>query len=594
MSTIKSSLKAYLLVIKHSKFFLFDSFYQIISGLLYTIIPVYLINEIIQKINKGSSYNEIIKIIVITGSIYIFLGVVNVFKQYFYKKSNINLKTKINISLFNKLNTIDYKNHEDNKFLNKYTLAIDNSFDYISWAYRSVVSFISSLVSSIFLISIFSQVHYFISIYALIVTVIYSLIQRIVVKINYQSNEVQQPNFRERGYIRRKFYLKENIEDIKSTDVDEILLEINDTVGNRITKNSDIYFRRRVKYDFICEFLIQSIFILAVVFLINETINGKVVIASFAALIYASLSLSGYIERFSDSMAHMQKSANYTKYYFDVMNLNGIIESSGDEIEEEIETLSINNVSFAYDSKKKALENINIEIKKGEKIAIVGHNGAGKTTLVKLLLRLYDPTNGEISYNNNSYKNINPTSIREKIGAVFQNFQIYAVSIAENILLRPIISEVDENLVYEAIEFSGLRAYVDSLPNGIYTEVTKEFEKDGTVFSGGQRQKLALSRVYAQNYDLIVLDEPSSALDPIAEHEIHENMFKLGKDKTLIFISHRLSTTIKADIIYLFDNGKLVESGSHKELMKINNGKYKYMFDVQAKNYLEDGGNKNA
>jgi ATP-binding cassette subfamily B protein len=162
------------------------------------------------------------------------------------------------------------------------------------------------------------------------------------------------------------------------------------------------------------------------------------------------------------------------------------------------------------------------------------------------------------------------------------------------VLLHPVNHEEDEILVYKALEFSGLKTVVDALPNGINTELTKEFESDGAVLSGGQRQKLAIARVYCQNYDLIILDEPSSALDPLAEHEIHERMLQLGDDKTLIFISHRLSTTIKADKIYLFSSGELIEQGTHKELMKIDNGIYKNMFNIQAKNYLVEVGEVNA
>src|SRR5690606_26732341 len=128
---------------------------------------------------------------------------------------------------------------------------------------------------------------------------------------------------------------------------------------------------------------------------------------------------------------------------------------------------------------------------------------------------------------------------------------------------------------------------VATLEKGIHTIVTKEFSEEGIIFSGGERQKLAIARTFAGNYDVIILDEPSSALDPLAEADMYNKIMKLGEDRTLIFISHRLSTTMKADRIYLFENGKVVESGTHHELMDIENGKYRYMFNIQAKNYLE-------
>ena len=231
-----------------------------------------------------------------------------------------------------------------------------------------------------------------------------------------------------------------------------------------------------------------------------------------------------------------------------------------------------------------------MKIKKGEKVAIVGINGAGKTTLVKLLLRLYDVNNGNIYINNQDYKTLNAKSLREKVGAVFQNIEVYAVSVAENVLLREVRNQEDIDLVNEALKFSGLYDYIYTLKDNINTVVTREFNKLGVVFSGGQTQKLAIARGYAQNYQLFILDEPSSALDPIAEAKVYDNMLELGKEKTMIFISHRLTTTVNADKIYLFENGTIIEQGTHQELIKLN-GQYKKMFDSQAVKYL--GGDYN-
>ncbi|MGD9604658.1 MAG: ATP-binding cassette domain-containing protein, partial [Bacilli bacterium] len=221
----------------------------------------------------------------------------------------------------------------------------------------------------------------------------------------------------------------------------------------------------------------------------------------------------------------------------------------------------------------------------GEKIAIVGANGAGKTTLVKLLLRLYDSTKGDIYYNEQPYKQINPCSLRKKVGAVFQNPEVYSVTIGENVLLKPVETKEEEELVIQALKFSGLYEDVMHYDDGIHTLVTREFQVKGAIFSGGQIQKLAIARGYAQNYQLFILDEPSSSLDPLAEAALYQNMLKLGKDKTLLFISHRLSTTINCDYIYLFENGSIIESGKHHELMQLK-GKYCDMFNSQSEKYL--------
>ena len=168
---------------------------------------------------------------------------------------------------------------------------------------------------------------------------------------------------------------------------------------------------------------------------------------------------------------------------------------------------------------------------------------------------------------------------------MFQNIETYALTIGENILLRQPKTEEDIDLIDEALRFSGLYDFVYSLKDNINTEVTREFNKEGIAFSGGQNQRLALARGYAQKYQLFILDEPSSALDPFAEAEIYKNMLEIGKDKAIIFISHRLTTTVNADRIYLFDNGKVIECGTHEELMK-NKMKYYEMFESQSKKYI--------
>ena len=299
----------------------------------------------------------------------------------------------------------------------------------------------------------------------------------------------------------------------------------------------------------------------------------------------ATTTISSLISQLARAFAEVQNSSVEVKVAFDLLKMQGKIETDSGMIAENFETLEVKNITFSYKEDYNQLENVSLKIKKGQRIAIVGHNGAGKTTLVKLLLRLYDVKEGNILYNGTDYKDLNVHSLRKQVGAVFQNVEVYAVTIAENILFRTPKTESDINLVIEALKFSGLYDYVSSLPNGINTIVTKEFDKNGIVLSGGQNQRLAIARGYALNYNLFILDEPSSALDPIAEANVYNNMLALGKDKTIIFISHRLTTTVNADYIYLFEKGRVIEEGTHKELLA-KGGKYAQMFNSQSKKYL--------
>ena len=215
-----------------------------------------------------------------------------------------------------------------------------------------------------------------------------------------------------------------------------------------------------------------------------------------------------------------------------------------------------------------------------------GYNGAGKSTLIKLIMRLYDPCEGEIRWNGNDIRDLKIREYRDHIGTVFQDFKIFAVSIAENVK-ADIVTGADRESIQQALVQSGLNNKMMNVQKGIDAEVTKEFDKQGVNFSGGETQKLAIARAIMKDSDLIILDEPSSALDLVSEYELNHTMMNAAREKTVIFISHRLSTTIMADRIYMFEKGQVIEEGSHTELMD-KNGRYAEMFRVQAEKYQEE------
>ncbi|MBQ8369256.1 MAG: ABC transporter ATP-binding protein, partial [Clostridia bacterium] len=296
------------------------------------------------------------------------------------------------------------------------------------------------------------------------------------------------------------------------------------------------------------------------------------------------------------NLIRMPDNAQYIGKYLKFLSYEPKI-VSGDRTAEPLETIELKNVTFAYqatekneqkddnkeEAPKNSLDGINLTIKKGEKIAIVGYNGAGKTTLTKLLMRLYDPVDGEILYNGHNLREYDIPSLRSRIGTVFQDYKIFASTIAENILGSE-CTDADRDTVTDALTKATFREKLDSLEKGMDTELTKEFYDDGVNLSGGESQKVAIARIFAKPYDLVIMDEPSSALDPIAEYELNHTILEYAQDKTVVFISHRLSTTRMADRILMFADGRLIESGSHDELMA-KNGKYAEMFRLQAEKY---------
>lgn len=246
------------------------------------------------------------------------------------------------------------------------------------------------------------------------------------------------------------------------------------------------------------------------------------------------------------------------------------------------------NVSFCYqDQKEYALKNINLKIQSGKKLAIVGINGAGKTTLIKLLCGLYTPSSGRILLNGKDIKEIDRQQFFSLFAPVFQNVEMYSFPLAENVSMK-LAEETDYERVEHSIEKAGLSEKVSSLSKGINTELTKILYGEGVELSGGEKQKLALARALYKNAPVIILDEPTAAMDPIAEHQLYSRFSEFVEGKISIYISHRLSSTKFCDEIAMFEDGHLVEQGTHDELMS-KQGKYAHLFNVQAQYYQETG-----
>ena len=258
--------------------------------------------------------------------------------------------------------------------------------------------------------------------------------------------------------------------------------------------------------------------------------------------------------------------------------------------------IEFHNVTFKYPrAKTETLKNISVTIKHGEKISIIGLNGAGKTTFVKLLTRLYKPTTGMITLNGIDIQTLDYESYMSKIAAVFQDYKLLGVTVAENITgqkSEKIVKDSKENEtkysanhLYEILDEVGVRKDIESLKEGIHTPLDKGYDKNATKLSGGQAQKLAIARALYKDASIVVLDEPTAALDPLAEHDIYCRFDELVHNKTAIYISHRLSSCRFCDRILVFDEGQIIQKGSHDELIKHKGAMYERMFNAQATYY---------
>ena len=584
---MKYCFKSIGLLIKKYPGYLFVQIFSTLIAIARSILPIYVVRDIINYYNGGKGIKEIAGYVLIVFGIIAVIAFIDYILGFFTMNIQRLFVGKTSEEFYKKLAEIDYDFHENPAFLNDYTRALEQGVDNIYQVANNSFQTIRILIQSFSLLSVFSILakdNFMIIVFAFVIALIYLLIYIRIGFLSKKQHKLQRPFQRVSWYSNRAFSIRDGMADIKTSDIDKLLIENNETSLDNAIKVYDKYASRITAWTYVGQIFLVLLYPAIIGLLAYKNTE----LAVFASLTVAATNISTLISQLATSIGEVESVLPDTKVPFDVLAMHGVIEGiKGKERADSFDSLDIENMSFSYLGDKNQLEDISLHIKKGEHIAIVGANGAGKTTLVKILLRLYDPKVGIVKYNGKDYKDLDLKSLRSKVGAVFQNVETYAVSIAENILLRKPETEEDYKIIDEALKFSGLVEYVNSLENGLNTELSREFFHQGLVFSGGLNQRLAIARGYAQNYELFILDEPSSALDPIAETEVYRNMLAMGKDKTIIFISHRLTTTVNADKIYLFDDGKIIEEGTHEELMA-KDGLYRKMFVSQSKKYIGD------
>lgn len=318
---------------------------------------------------------------------------------------------------------------------------------------------------------------------------------------------------------------------------------------------------------------------------ISDMFGSRITLGSLTMYVSSAITFSSTIIRFGENLIGLWQNSQFLVPYQEFMALKEeTIEDGGVPMDDIVETLEFRNVSFTYPkAEKPVLKNVSFAVKKGEKISIVGLNGAGKSTLVKLICRMYKADSGEILVNGRDIYDYDYLSYMNVISAVFQDYKLFNFTIEENISCRE--SGADENRVNYLIDEVGMREKIDTLPEGIHSRFGKEYDEDGVELSGGQGQKIAIARALYKKASMVILDEPASALDPIAEAEIYEKFNSLVEDKTAIYISHRMSSSVFCDRILIIDGGTVSDFDTHENLMKKTDGLYYKLFTSQAENY---------
>lgn len=397
------------------------------------------------------------------------------------------------------------------------------------------------------------------------------------------------PINRKIGYYMGLVMEKPLQKEIRLYDMQEMLTDCirngNETTCDRFSKGyrqmGKVYGGMSAISEFISAFTYAYVGIRTV----TDFLGKKLSLGSLSMYVSSAISFSSTVISFGEEIVMLMQVASFLDPYLELMMLEEeTIEDKGIKFEGDVETVEFRDVTFTYPkADKPVLRNISFEIKRGEKISIVGLNGAGKSTLIKLICRMYKADSGDILVNGRNIYDYDYMSYMNVISAVFQDYKLFNFSIEENISCNA--AGGDEERVNRLIDEVGMREKVDELPNGIKSRFGKEYDEEGIEMSGGQGQKIAIARALYKKSSMVILDEPASALDPIAEAEIYEKFNSLVEDKTAIYISHRMSSSVFCDKILIIDGGTVADFDTHENLMKKTDSLYYKLFDSQAQNY---------
>lgn len=504
------------------------------------------------------------------------------------KKATKNVLKNINNMVFDKAQTLDVSCYEDPAFYDKYqraTLVVTSGyFDIICYDFASMLSGIISMIC------VFATVMSINPAYLLFLLPVFFVfvIETAKSKYVYKRDMEMTSNNRIKAYVQRTMFLREYSKDMRTSNIFSVLMKRFEAAIDSNIKILKKYGVGLFAYSMVSSLFEEFIpvigsYLYAGYEFVSRgtmTVSGfSVVLSSINSVREVTLDVTQCFDEMNQMALYFQNLRTFFEYQPSVV--------SGERRAEPFESLEFKNVSFRYPSaKSNSIENVSFKLTKVETLAVVGINGAGKSTLLKLMLRFYDVTEGEILYNGINIKEYDLNSYRNAFATVFQDYKNFAVSVYENVMCR-VCNADDKQAAMQALKNSGAWKKISTFSKGGDTVLTKEFDKDGAGLSGGENQKVSTARLFARDFDVAILDEPSSALDPIAESEMYDNLTRVTENKTVVYISHRLSSAALADRIIVLDKGSIIESGSHSELMALN-GKYTEMFSLQASNYNKE------
>lgn len=593
MKRIANSAKNIILLIK--PYWKYGKTYVILSIIMSVIIApvnslasVFFTQSVIDAVAYGASFFEVIKIILRFLFVLLFtLLIQNTYDVLYKEKKATEIQLKLNQEIYEHILSTDYKYFDDPEFYNNYTLTANEYSNKSREAVDLMINILKALSTIISMGSVIMILGPWLIVITIIEMIITVAIETQKNKINMEKRMQSLVFDRKLGYVHRVFYQREYAADIKVTKLKDYLFASYKQSGKSKLGIIKAYAGTLFRWLFTqnCIGIIYNASIMIYIsygLLVSKKIVG---VGKFMSLITANAqlmqSLYGVFGLFSQAN-NLSLYAEKIKLFFECeSSIENKLSADSEMIPGSPFKLELNDVSFTYPNSEFGIKNISLNIDPGKKVAIVGENGAGKTTITKLILRLYDPDQGNILINGKPICEYDLLKLRENIGIAFQTTNVYAMSLADNLKLY---RDNDDTQLLNTIKELDLDSIFDKSRSDLQTELTKEFEQDGLILSNGEIQKIGIARILNNSFGLLILDEPSSSLDPIAEYKLTNILYSQANTTTTILIAHRLSMVRDADCIYVLKEGRICENGTHDELMN-KKGVYYEMFIKQSKNY---------
>ena len=565
----------------------FYIFFDVLSNVPWILSNVVLLKYIIDVVTSGVDFYRagiacaVFAAIVVVGTI----GS-TVFYEIFLPKQRERLNYKLYTQIYDKAAKMDFESYDNPAYYNDLVLAMTSMYERVDNVLSDAQDITRLLTSIISITAVIATIDPLCLVFIFLCVAIMIPIGRLIAKVNVKRTEAMTPLDRKNLYFSRVFYLQDYAKELRLNPAGEMIeRRYNRNVIDRITTIGP-FLRKQWQLYFCQEALPMTLLVylgIALYMGYKAIVTKEITLGEFAATFNGANSVSRCVFDLTSWFSiNLRENGLYIEKFRKFMSAKEkIIGGDVKKVFDTPPTIKFENVSFTYPGNDKpTLKNISLEIKPYQKIALVGYNGAGKTTLTNLLLRLYDVTEGRITVDGTDIREWDIPSYHENYAAVFQDFSLFGATIGENVAMN---DHPDKEKVLAALRES---CFGKELKNGSDTMLLREFDDGGLSLSGGEGQKVAVARAFYKKCPFAILDEPSANLDPVSEYALNEAMSRAAEDKTVIFISHRLSTTVMADVIYMLENGEIVESGSHDELMALG-GKYAYMFNLQAEKYQE-------